>query len=92
MPDLDRFYREAADKAAILAVTPTSSETGIRSLLTQGGYSFPMMLDEGAVASAYKVRYVPSLFVIDAQGDLVDRVVGSTDFSKLSALVEDLSN
>lgn len=91
MPDLDRFYREAADKAAILAVAPASNETGMRDLFMKGGYTFPMLLDPGEVASAYKVRYVPALFVIDASGDLVDRVIGATDFVRLNQIVDGLA-
>ena len=90
MPDLDRFYREAANKAAILAVAPGSSEGGLRDLVMQGGYSFPIMLDAGGVAAAYKVRYVPALFVIDAAGNLVQQIVGGADFARLNELVDGL--
>jgi hypothetical protein len=91
MPDLDRFYREAANKAAVLAVAPGSSEGGLRDLVMKGGYSFPIMLDDGGVASAYKVRYVPALFVIDAAGNLVQRLVGGTDFAQLNKLADGLN-
>ncbi len=59
MPELDRFYREAADKAAVLVVAPSNNEGGMRDLMMAGRYTFPVMLDEGDLASAYKVRYVP---------------------------------
>jgi hypothetical protein len=91
MPDLDRFYREAANKAAVLVVAPASSEGGLRDLLMQGGYTFPVMLDDGSVSSAYKVRYVPALFVIDAAGNLVQRLVGGTDFAQLNKLADGLN-
>ena len=63
----------------------------MRDLLMSGGYSFPIMLDDGSVSSAYKVRYVPALYVIDASGNLVQRLVGGTDFAKLNKLVDDHS-
>jgi hypothetical protein len=91
MPDLDRFYREAAGEAAILAVVPSSSESGMRDLMKAQAYSFPVMVDRGAVGSAYKVRYVPDLFVIDGGGRLVNTIVGGTDFTKLNQLVDDLA-
>jgi hypothetical protein len=90
MPDLDRFYREAAGRAAILAVAPTSSEGGMRDLVESGDYTLPIVLDTGDIASAYNVRYVPSLFVIDANGDLVKRSVGGTTFDQLKQIVDDL--
>ena len=91
MPELDRFYREAADRAAILVVTPRSSEGAVRDLVMSGGYSFPIVLDDGAIDSAYKVRYVPALFVIDGSGNLVKQIVGGTDFTRLNKLVDDLN-
>ncbi len=91
MPDVDRFYREAADKASILVVAPAQSESGMRGLMAEGPYSFPVMLDQGAVATAYNVRYVPVLFLIDADGNLVDHVVGGTDVARLNELVDGLA-
>ena len=91
MPDLDRFYREAAGKAAVLAVIPPSSESGMRQIFASQKYSFPVMVDSGAVGSAYKVRYVPDLSVINAQGKLVDTVVGGTDFTRMNQIVDGLT-
>jgi hypothetical protein len=90
MPDLDRFYREAADKAAILAVAPAESEGGMRDLVVSGPYSLPIMLDDGPVASAYKIHYVPTLYVIDSAGNVAQHIVGGTDFARLNQLVDDL--
>ncbi len=89
MPELDRFYREAADKAAVLAVAPSNDEGGMRDLMMAEGYSFPVMLDEGDLASAYKIRYVPTLFAIDAEGKLSQSIVGGVDFARLNQLVDD---
>ena len=91
MPDLDRFYREAADKAAILARTPSRGESGMRSLMTEGKYSFPIMLDQGEAATAYNIRYVPAVFVIDAGGRLVDQFVGASDLAKLNQIADGLA-
>jgi hypothetical protein len=91
MPELDRFYRENQDKAAVLAVTPSSSEGGIRDLMAASGYSFPVMIDPGDVGSQYGVRYVPTLFVIDAEGKVAKKVVGAVDAARLSQLVDDLT-
>lgn len=91
MPELDRFYREAADKAAILVVAPTDSEGSLRDQLMANRYSFPIMLDQGDVASAYKVRYVPDLFVIDSAGQIVQRVAGGVDFERLNQIADNLN-
>jgi hypothetical protein len=90
MPDLDRFYRERADKAAILAIAPLSSESGLRDVFMSKGYQFPVLFDDGSLGDALNVRYVPALYVIDADGNLVDRQVGGTDFAQLDQLADDL--
>jgi uncharacterized Rossmann fold enzyme len=91
MPELDRFYREASDRAAVLAVAPAGDEAGMRRLVMSGRYSFPIMFDDGAAASAFDVRYVPSLFVIDRDGKIDKRIVGKVDFDRLSKLVDGLA-
>ena len=88
MPELDRFYREAADKAALLAVAPASQESGMRGLIMEGGYQFPLMLDQGDVGDAYKVRYVPTLFVIDPAGKIHTRHTGVLDRPELDEILE----
>jgi hypothetical protein len=90
MPDLDRFYRERADKAAVLAVAPFSSEGGLRDVFMSKGYQFPLLFDEGSLGDALNVRYVPALFVVDADGNLVDRSVGGVTFDQLDQLADDL--
>ncbi len=91
MPELDRFYREAADKAAILVVAPSNQEAAVRDLIMSGRYSFPVMLDEGDLASEYNVRSVPNLFLINAQGGLAKNIVGGVDFAGLNQLVDKLA-
>ena len=91
MPELDRFYREAADKAGILVVAPSNFQGSMRDLIMAGPYSIPVMLDDGDLASAYTVRTVPNLFVIDAQGRLVKNIVGGTDFKRLNQLADNLN-
>ena len=73
-----------------MVVAPENNESGMRNLVMEGGYTLPILLDEGDVGNAYKVRYVPTLFVVDSAGTLVDRVVGATDFNQLNEIVDGL--
>jgi hypothetical protein len=90
-PELDRFYREASDKAAVLAVAPQNNEGGMRDLIGSEGYSFPVLLDGGDIGSDYRIRYVPTLFAIDAEGTFTERIVGAVDFARLSGIADDLT-
>lgn len=63
----------------------------MRDLVGAEGYSFPVLLDGGDVGSAYRIRYVPTLFAIDAEGTITERIVGAVDFTRLSGLADDLA-
>lgn len=63
----------------------------MRELMAEGGYSFPVMIDSGDVGSQYGVRYVPTLFVIDREGKVAQKIVGAVDAARLSKLVDDLT-
>ncbi len=55
------------------------------------GYSFPVLLDGGDINSGYRIRYVPTLFAIDAEGKIAERIVGAVDFARLSGIVDELT-
>lgn len=57
-----------------------------------GGFTFPVML-EGAdeAAQAYRISAIPTVFLIDAEGRIVDSFVGGATAAELSRLVDDLS-
>jgi hypothetical protein len=91
MPDLDRFYREAANKAAILGVVEGRQEGRTRAWVMSGRYTLPILIDQGnAVFSAYQVRSLPTLILIDPAGNIVKRIIGGAGFEELNELVEDL--
>jgi thioredoxin-related protein len=63
----------------------------MQELVREKGYAFPVLLDAGDIGSAYRVRYVPTLFLIDAEGRIAERIVGAVDFDRLVSLVDDLT-
>ena len=57
--------------------------------------SFPVLLDpEGEVNDLYKVSNIPTSFLIDRNGKIISRIVGSDDWLSPEAiqLVENLLN
>ncbi len=63
----------------------------MRSLVDGEGYAFPVLLDDSGIGSLFKVRYVPTLFLIDAQGKIRERIVGAVDYARLVSLVHGLA-
>lgn len=66
------------------------SEPAIRQLMTSGGYAFPLMIDGGSVAAAYDISVIPTLFVIDAQGEIRESISGMVSADDLVGITADL--
>jgi thiol-disulfide isomerase/thioredoxin len=90
-PEIDRFYRDNIGKVAVLAVAVNDSEEDMRVLLADNGWTFPVMLDGDAAASAYGVRSIPTTLVIDPGGHIIKRLVGGTTAAQLSLLTDGLT-
>jgi hypothetical protein len=59
--------------------------------MEQGGYDLPILLDApGSIANSYRVAYVPTAVIIDAQGQIVQSKVGETTADELESMVAPL--
>ncbi|PKU21452.1 TlpA family protein disulfide reductase [Telmatospirillum siberiense] len=81
MPDLDAFYRSERDKGLeILAINMGQSEDAVAKAARQMTVSFPVLADPLKITIArYKVEAAPTFFIIDAKGNLVERIDGPLD-------------
>lgn len=72
MPALQRLYAaERARGLEVLAINSTvqDSPAAARAFAEEHGLSFPVLLDsDGAVSRAYRLRSLPSTFVVDRRG------------------------
>jgi peroxiredoxin len=72
MPALERLYvAERARGLEILAVNSTvqDSPADARAFVEEHGLTFPILLDtNGAVSRAYRLRSLPSTYIIDRRG------------------------
>lgn len=63
----------------------------MREFVDQGGYTFPVMLDPDNLAADYGVRAIPTVVVLDSEGEVAKTVVGGVTAEELSSLVDDLT-
>jgi hypothetical protein len=75
----------------VLVIAVDDSEDAMREFLSEGGYTFPVMLDEDNVAADYGVRAIPTNLVLDPEGEVAKTVVGGVTADELSRLVDDLT-
>jgi thiol-disulfide isomerase/thioredoxin len=94
IPSMEKLYLELGNEAfAIIAVNSQEAGTEVAGFVENIGMSFPVLLDtDGRVGAAYSVRAIPTTYIIDPQGYILGRMVGTRDWftSEIISLVRDL--
>ena len=82
MPLLEKLHRELGPNGlVVLGVNYRESAAAVRAFLKAHGLTFPVVLDDGEAAKRYAVYAIPVTFLIDRQGKVAARVVGSRDWT-----------
>ncbi len=76
-PELQQFYSEMKDdpNVAVLAISVDENRALVKPFITSKGYTFPVLLDDGAKA-AFKVGPIPETFVVDPSGHIRIHMTG----------------
>jgi peroxiredoxin len=90
-PEIDQFYRDQAGRVGVLAMDVNDSVADMQAFMSDGGYTYPVMLSADDAAGAYGVRVIPTLFVIDAEGRIAKKIIGGASAAELSSLIDDLT-
>jgi peroxiredoxin len=95
MPALQRVYEEhQAQGFIVLAVNATNQDSpgAAAAFVEELGLSYPILLDEeGTVSRLYGLRALPTTFFIDAEGKIIEVIVGGPLSEALLAIrVEEL--
>ena len=92
MPAMERLYRRHHERGfVLLAVSVDTDAALVRPVLEQHKLTFPVALDaKMGLANAYRVRALPSSFLIDRDGNLAALALGprAWDNRVAHALVE----
>jgi cytochrome c biogenesis protein CcmG, thiol:disulfide interchange protein DsbE len=97
MPELDKAAREFASgsDAVLLTVNLTdgSRETTdtARKYIADNKYSMTVLLDtQSRAANAYNITSIPTTYIIDKQGSIINYIVGPTTKDALTGYVNQL--
>ena len=73
------MQRELKGKGlVVLAVSIQESQATVAAWVKKVGLQFPVLLDEdGTVTRAWRVRSTPTVFIVDRQGRLIGKTVGT---------------
>jgi cytochrome c biogenesis protein CcmG/thiol:disulfide interchange protein DsbE len=88
-PVIDRVSRRFEKRGlVVLGVNVSDPPDVIKAYAAQKGLSYPMVLDPGSsVSGRYGVKQLPSLVVIDRQGNVLAFLTGMVDEASLSDIV-----
>ncbi|MDR2019959.1 MAG: redoxin domain-containing protein [Treponema sp.] len=81
MPSMEALYRRYRNRGLeILAVNVQEDRKTASAFMNQFGLSFPAALDGGGISGRYGITAFPTTYIIDREGFIVSRIVGSIDW------------
>ncbi len=83
MPGLEQLYHDyRAGGLEVIGLSTDSSEAGIREFLSKTPVNFPILHDRsGRVTKLYGVNSLPTTFLIDRSGTVVELFIGEQDWT-----------
>lgn len=90
IPNLKKLYAQYADKGfQIVSISIDKKEAEWLKALKEEQLSWPNYRDTEGIATLYKVKFVPTMYLIDAQGVMVAENLRGEDFAnKLKELFD----
>jgi len=96
MPSMEALYVRYKDQGLeMLAVNLRENPDTVQQFIQSNGYTFPILMDRtGRTGSLYGVQAIPTTFILDRQGRMIGRLVGSIywDTPEVFAAFEALLN
>lgn len=92
MPDMVNYFHKYKDQGfVVLGVNYGEDNPLIKDFITSYGMDFPNFVDPGKkVAGQYGVAVMPTSYLINRAGEVVDFSAGQVDLAKLKPAVERL--
>jgi len=92
MPLIEEKYREYHDSGfEVLALNVRQDREAAARFARQVGISYPVLLDrDGSVAGSYGVIGLPTTFLIDRDGRILEEIIGDMNRRSLSELIDPL--
>lgn len=81
MPHFQEFHENYPD--VVILTINCNPEDEIEEFVTNNGYTFPVLLDYGEVQQAYGITGYPETFIINEDGIVVDKVIGSMTYEMM---------
>ena len=92
MPDLNKIHQELRGKGfETLGIGLSSDLTQLRFLVKQLKLDYPVLMGDEKVSKAYgNIEVVPTTFIIDKQGNIVHKILGTRKKEEFVRLIQAL--
>ncbi|AXI31244.1 thiol-disulfide oxidoreductase ResA [Priestia aryabhattai] len=92
MPAMEKQYAAYKKQGVeILAVNVAETNIAVEQFAKQYGLSFPILMDKDSqVLGAYGIDPLPTTFLIDKNGKIVDSFIGGLEESKIKEYMEEI--
>ncbi len=88
MPDIQKLYQED-NNVAILAVNLQEENKKVINFMFSNNYTFPVVMDKtGQVARDYLVRGIPTTYILDEDGILMNKASGALSYEQMLEMLE----
>ncbi|MEI6857549.1 TlpA disulfide reductase family protein [Psychrilyobacter sp.] len=88
-PLLNKFYNANKDKVNVVSIMVDNDGESVNKFFIDNPVDFPHYFDKGQTLSRkFLIRVVPTTYIIDKNGIILERIHGSLDWSQLK--IEDL--
>ena len=90
LPALAAFAK-ANPEIQVIGVDYQDDVEAARTFAAENGATWPSVVDDGPIGAAYEVPGLPATYLIDAQGRIVERLLGEVTEATLEAKVPELT-
>jgi thiol-disulfide isomerase/thioredoxin len=90
MPHLQAIYNKYRHKGfSVVGIACDSDEEKVPEVVKERGVTYVNLIGDEEVTAAYKVQGYPTLFLLDADGRIVERFDGAVSAQKLDGFIRD---
>ena len=89
MPELNEFAKKHEGEVTFYAVNLQEPKDTVDKFLKDNGFTMPVLLDlKGDAADAYQIRAIPTTYVIDKDGTILLKKIGSATAAELETALK----
>jgi peroxiredoxin len=87
MPGLEQLFRRSGETFSVIGVSLDDDAKAVPPFAKTYGLTFPLPIADRKVIDAYAVRDLPATYLIDADGRIVRRWVGTLDVQAVENVI-----